>query len=143
MLKIFKNLLLQNQKSYDLETWHWHWGLRFYKDYINEDLGLTFTHFTARSNWVSNTFEWVKVLQSHLMGKRCISGAAYVIPWPLFVNQGFFLLTFKVKVKGFSFRIHGTNHYVMIFGRYSVNIRSKPVHIERRYFTAIFNENFK
>ena len=63
------------------------------------------------------------------------SGVAYVIPWPLLVNQGFyipkclysrvdfkngschfFLLTFKVKVKGHSFRIYGTTYYVTVFG---------------------------
>ena len=50
-----------------------------------------------------------------------------------------FLLTFKVK--GHGFRMHGTNNYVMIFGRVSVNIRSKPVHSERIYFKAIFMKN--
>ena len=42
--------------------------------YINDDPGLTFTYFTAMSNLVAYTFEWGKVLQSHLMGKTCSKG---------------------------------------------------------------------
>ena len=45
----------------------YHWGLKLYKVYINDDPGLTLTYFTARSNWVTCTFEWEKLLQSHLM----------------------------------------------------------------------------
>ena len=30
-----------------------HRGLKFYKDYINDDPGLTLTYFTARSNLVT------------------------------------------------------------------------------------------
>ena len=44
-----------------------HLGLKLYKVYINDDPGLTLTYFTARSNWVTCTFEWGKLLQSHLM----------------------------------------------------------------------------
>ena len=43
-------------------------GLKLYKVYINDDPGLTLTYFTARSNWVACTFEWVKLLQSHFNG---------------------------------------------------------------------------
>ena len=43
------------------------WGLKFYKVYINDDPGLTLIFFMAMSNWVTFTFEWVKLLQSHLM----------------------------------------------------------------------------
>ena len=39
----------------------------FYEVYINDDPGLTLTFFTARSGWVTCTFEWGKLLQSHLM----------------------------------------------------------------------------
>ena len=67
MVKTLKNLLLQNQKSYDLETWHVASGIQAYKVYINDDPGLTLTYFTAMSNWVTCTFEWGKLLQSHLM----------------------------------------------------------------------------
>ena len=51
--KTFKNLLLQNQKSYDLETWHvalgcvWYSFVKLYKFYINDDPGLTLTYFTC------------------------------------------------------------------------------------------------
>ena len=44
-----------------------HQGLKLYKVYINDDPGLTLTYFMARSNWVICTFEWGRLLQSHLM----------------------------------------------------------------------------
>ena len=65
MVKNLQTLLLQNKKSYDLETWHVASGPKHYKAYINDDPGLTLTYFTARSNWVTCTFGWGK--QSHLM----------------------------------------------------------------------------
>ena len=55
MVKTLKNLL-QNQKSYDLETWHVASGTPALPSYINDDPVLTY--FTARSNWVACTFEW-------------------------------------------------------------------------------------
>ena len=45
----------------------YHWGFKLYKVNINDDPGLTLTYLTARSNWVACTFEWGKLLQSHLM----------------------------------------------------------------------------
>ena len=51
-----------------------HRELKFYKVYINDDPGLTLTYFMARSNWVVYTFEWGKLLQSHLMGNTCSKG---------------------------------------------------------------------
>ena len=51
-----------------------HLGLEVYKINMNDDPGLTLTNFTARSNWVAYTFQWGKVLQSHLMGKTCSKG---------------------------------------------------------------------
>ena len=45
-----------------------HRGLKLYKVYINEDPGLTLTYFMARSNKITCTFEWGKLLHSHLMG---------------------------------------------------------------------------
>ena len=42
-------------------------GFKLYKVYIIDDPGLTLTFFMARSNWVTCTFEWGKLLQSHLM----------------------------------------------------------------------------
>ena len=46
-----------------------HWGLKLYKVYINDDLGLTMTYFKARSKSVAYAFELGKRLQSNLMGK--------------------------------------------------------------------------
>ena len=45
----------------------YHLGLNLYKVSINDGPGLTLTNFMARSNWVTCTFEWGKLLQSHLM----------------------------------------------------------------------------
>ena len=42
-----------------------------------------------------------------------------------------------VKVKGFGFRINGTNEHVMIFGNYSLNRRSIPGYIKSRYLWAV------
>ena len=33
---------------------------------MNDDPGVTMTHFKARSNWVICTFEWGKLLQGNL-----------------------------------------------------------------------------
>ena len=44
-----------------------HRGFKLYKVYINDGPRLTLTYFLARSNWVTCTFEWGKLLQSHLM----------------------------------------------------------------------------
>ena len=57
MVKTFKNRLLQNQKSYDLEIWHVALGTQVF---INDDPGLTLTYFTARSNLVPYAFVWEK-----------------------------------------------------------------------------------
>ena len=69
MVKSFKNLHLQNQKSYDLETWHVASGIQALQSlYLkNDDPGLTLTYFMARSNWVACAFELGKLLQIHLM----------------------------------------------------------------------------
>ena len=66
--------LLQNQKSYDLETWHAASGTQALQSLYKCDIchnGLTLTYFRARSNWVAYTFEWGKLLPSHLMRKTC------------------------------------------------------------------------
>ena len=60
MVKIFKNFLLQNQKSYDLETWHVALRTQALQSYINDDPGLTLTYFTARPNLVPYAFVWEK-----------------------------------------------------------------------------------
>ena len=59
--KNLKNLLLQNQKSYDLETLHVASGAQALQSLYNDDPGLTMTYFTARSNWVTCTFGWGKL----------------------------------------------------------------------------------
>ena len=46
-------------------------GLLLYNLYITDVPGMTLTCFTARSNWVTFTFEWGKLLQSYLFGKTC------------------------------------------------------------------------
>ena len=60
MVKTLKNLLLQNQKADDLETWYAAWVLDYYQIYSNDDLGLTLTYFRARSNLVPYAFVWEK-----------------------------------------------------------------------------------
>ena len=56
--KTIKNPILQKQKSYEVETWHAVSGPHIYNSYINDDPGLTFTYFIARSNLVCSVFEW-------------------------------------------------------------------------------------
>ena len=51
--KNFKNLLLQNLKAHDLETWYAAWGAQVLP---NNDTGLTY--FRARSNLVTYAFVW-------------------------------------------------------------------------------------
>ena len=47
--KNFKNLLLQNQKANDFETWCEASVTGALQSYINHDPGMTLTYFTARS----------------------------------------------------------------------------------------------
>ena len=51
--KTLKNLLLQNRKSNELETWHVALVTHVLQVYINDDPWLTLTYFTTRSNWVT------------------------------------------------------------------------------------------
>ena len=46
-----------------------HQGQELYKVYINHDLGMTLTYFTARSTEVANAFEWEKMVKYYLIGK--------------------------------------------------------------------------
>ena len=48
-----------------------HRGLEYYNVFINYDLWLTLTYFTARSTLVDNALEWGKLLKCHLKGKSC------------------------------------------------------------------------
>ena len=67
MVRTLKDL--QNQKSYDLETWRVALGTQVY---INDDPGLTLTYFTTRLNLAASALECETLLQSYLMGKTCI-----------------------------------------------------------------------
>ena len=55
-----KNLLLQNQKANELETWYVASSAQVLPIYSNDDPGLTLTYFTARSNLVPYAFVWEK-----------------------------------------------------------------------------------
>ena len=37
--------------------------MELYKIYINHDPGMTLAYFTARSIWVTNAFEWEKIVK--------------------------------------------------------------------------------
>ena len=60
MVKPFQNLLLQNRKSQDFDTWQTAKGP--YKMFINDDTGLTLTYLTARSNLVLKTVHLAKIV---------------------------------------------------------------------------------
>ena len=60
MVKTLKNLLLQNQKADDLESWYVASGARVLPICSNDDPKLTSTYFTARSNLVPYAFLWEK-----------------------------------------------------------------------------------
>ena len=47
--------------------------LELYIICINDDAGLTLSYFTTRSNLVVFAFEWVKLLNSHLIGKLTLN----------------------------------------------------------------------
>ena len=56
-----KNLLLQDPKIDDFETWYAALGARVLsQDCSNDDPGLTLTYFTAMSNLVPYAFVWEK-----------------------------------------------------------------------------------
>ena len=52
MVKTFENYLLQNQTSYDVQTWHVVSGSQVLQVCINDDSGLTLT------DSVDFAFEW-------------------------------------------------------------------------------------
>ena len=47
-----------------------HQGLKLYKDYINNDPGLTLTYLRARSNWVAYRFECGKTFTKFFNGEN-------------------------------------------------------------------------
>ena len=50
IVKTFKNLLPQYHQPMALKHSMLHWVLVYYQDCSDDDLGLTFSYFTARSN---------------------------------------------------------------------------------------------
>ena len=59
-----QNLLLQNPKVDDLETWYAALGARVLsQDCSNDDPGFTLTYFMAMSNLVPYAFVWENVKQ--------------------------------------------------------------------------------
>ena len=55
MVKTLENLLLQDQRADDLETWYATSGAQ-----VLDDPGLTLTYFMARSNLFPYAFVWEK-----------------------------------------------------------------------------------
>ena len=60
MVKTLKNLLLQNQKADDLESWYVASGTQVLLNFSNDDPKLTLTYFTAKSSLVPYAFVWEK-----------------------------------------------------------------------------------
>ena len=61
IVKTLNNLLLWNETIDDLlKVGMQHRILKYYQIYSNDDLGLTLTYFTARSNLIHYTFIWEK-----------------------------------------------------------------------------------
>ena len=58
--KKLKNLVLRTLKADDLETWYAVSGAQVLQIYSIDDIGLTLTYFTARSNLVPYAFVWEK-----------------------------------------------------------------------------------
>ena len=74
MVKTFKSLLLHTRNPMILKLGMKHLELKLYKVCINDDHGLTLAYFTARSNWVTYTFKWGKLLKVIQWGKTCSKG---------------------------------------------------------------------
>ena len=85
-----------------------------------------------------------------------------MLPWPLF-DKGLYIpkcLILSVRSKhvhaifAFHFqgqghrskvtalKIDGINDFIMIYGRYSANMLSKPANIDRKYISLIINTTF-
>ena len=60
IVKPFKNLLLWNQKADDLKLGMHYRVPEYFQVCSNDDLELTLTYFTARSNLVHYAFVWEK-----------------------------------------------------------------------------------
>ena len=62
--------IFSKTKSYDIQTWHEHRGLKLCKVCINNDPGLTLAYFTARANLVAYAFEWGETVTQSFNGKK-------------------------------------------------------------------------
>ena len=58
--KNIKKIFSRTRSPMILKLGMYHWGLKLYKVYINDDPGLTLTYFTTRSNWVIYTGKTVR-----------------------------------------------------------------------------------
>ena len=63
MLKTFKNLLLRNQETADLETWYTALDTQVLSNSSNDDPGLTMTIFMTWSNLFPD--KWVKAYTTY------------------------------------------------------------------------------
>ena len=101
MVKTLKIFFSRTRKLLIQKLGMQHWGLKLYKVYINGDPGLTLTYFMARSNWVAYTFEWGKLLHSHLMGEnlqqRTILNETSKPPLNIFSNISAYIKRTKLK----------------------------------------------
>ena len=55
-VKTLKIVLSGTKRMMTLKLGMQHWVLEYYKDYTNDDPGLTLTYFTAKSNLVPDAF---------------------------------------------------------------------------------------
>ena len=55
-MAIYGNFFSRTRSPMVLKLGMYHWGLKLYKVYINDDPWLTLIYFTTRSNWVTYTF---------------------------------------------------------------------------------------
>ena len=58
--KTFKTFLLQNQESFESESWYLAFGTQSLPSFLNDDGKLTFYLFTARSTLRRYIFVWRK-----------------------------------------------------------------------------------
>ena len=60
MVKTFKKIFSETKQPMTLKVGMWHRVLKYYQVCSNDNLGLTLTYFTARSNLVPYAFVWEK-----------------------------------------------------------------------------------
>ena len=58
MVKPFKNLLLQNPNAGDLGTWYVGLEMWAYQVCLNNNLKMTLTYLTSKSNLLPYAFKW-------------------------------------------------------------------------------------